>query len=176
MPSSVKRIIDAGVASVSLSLGLQAMLVILLYFGKGNRLLHQVLCCVVIVALIVAISAILSATPRLQSLCFNIPSEISVKSTLMPGGHAPLQTLSPAFIRLTSCVGWLLVAALLGQLSCLAANHRLLAASVQPVGKTPSQLHRVLTAMQNIARHASTWGNIHVFSAGASGISYGWLK
>jgi hypothetical protein len=83
MPSSMKRIIDAGVASVSLSLGLQAMLVILLYFGKGNRLLHQVLCCVVIVALIVAISTILSVTPCLQSLCFDIPSQISVKTEVI---------------------------------------------------------------------------------------------
>lgn len=85
----MKRIIDAGVASVCLSLGLQAMLIILLYFGRGNRLLHQVLCCVVIVALIVAISTIVSVTPRLQSLCFNIPSEVSVKTTLSPGGPPP---------------------------------------------------------------------------------------
>jgi hypothetical protein len=60
-------------------------------------------------------------------------------------------------MRLMSCIcaGWLLVAALLAQLSCLAANHRLLVASVQPVGETPPQLHHVIGQphWQTVARH-----------------------
>jgi hypothetical protein len=73
------------------------------------------------------------------------------------------------FIRraahVTRCAGWLLISSLLGQISCLVANHWLLAASVvaQPSGALPSPRGRRCCA-------------VTAASGGASGISYGWLK
>lgn len=115
LPSSVKRIFDAGVICISVSLGVQALSAVLLFLRKGTRLIHQALCAVVVVGLITSVSTFLSGPTRLQSLCFDISSEVSVKAVVSPGG-------------------WLLVASMLGQIFCLVANHFLLAASVQPAG------------------------------------------
>jgi hypothetical protein len=100
MPSSVKRTFEAGVFSVSISLGLQLVSALLLFFHKGSRLAHQVLCTVVIVGLITSASTILSGPTRLQSLCFNVPSGVSVKATMTPGGQL-LFKLYP-----NSCFKW----------------------------------------------------------------------
>jgi hypothetical protein len=86
LPSSVKRIFDAGVICISASLGVQAVSAVLLYLRKGTRLIHQALCAVVVVGLITSVSTFLSGPTRLQSLCFDIPSEISVKAVVSPGG------------------------------------------------------------------------------------------
>jgi hypothetical protein len=87
MPSSFKRIVEAGVVSTSLSLVLQALLLVLLYMRLGTRLLHQIACCAVIIALITSVSTILSAPAHLMSLCFDVPSEVSVKAVVAPGGR-----------------------------------------------------------------------------------------
>jgi hypothetical protein len=86
LPSSVKRIFDAGVVSISASLVVQALSAVLLYLRKGTRLVHQALCAVVVVGLITSVSTFLSGPTRLQSLCFNIPSGVSVKAVVSPGG------------------------------------------------------------------------------------------
>jgi hypothetical protein len=86
LPSSVKRIFDAGVICISVSLGVQALSAVLLFLRKGTRLIHQALCAVVVVGLITSVSTFLSGPTRLQSLCFDISSEVSVKAVVSPGG------------------------------------------------------------------------------------------
>jgi hypothetical protein len=133
---------NAGVVSVSVSLGLQSVGCVLLFLHKGTRIMHQALCSIVIVGLIVSVSTFLSGPTHLQSLCFNIPSQVSIKAVTSPGGQrccsqndSNPKKIMAAF-ALMICIGWLLVSSMLGQIACLVANHWLLAASVQLEGMT----------------------------------------
>jgi hypothetical protein len=78
--------------STSASLGLQALLMVLLCLRLGTRLLHQIACCMVIIGLVTSVSTILSFPTHLLSLCFNVPSEVSVKAVIAPGGRLATTT------------------------------------------------------------------------------------
>jgi hypothetical protein len=169
-PSSVKRIIAAGLISTSVSLGLQALLAVLLCLRLGTRLQHQIACSAVIIGLIVSVSTILPLPPHLQSMCFNIPStpDVTVKAALSPGSQRPpcLSQVSPARC-VTPAAGWLLVASLLAQIFCLVVNHPLLAASVQPAGTTLPASCCCCCLLPVCAVTGSV---------GVAAVSYGWLK
>ena len=88
--------------STSASLGLQALLLVLLLLRRGTRLLHQIACCSVIVALITAVSTILPVPQHLLALCFNVPAEVSVKGVVAPGGEQA-QASKPLFGFYQTC-------------------------------------------------------------------------
>ena len=80
--------LDVGAGATGAALVLQTAATVALMLRKGNRLLHQALCIVIIAALVAAVSTILSAPGRLQTLCpFVTPSDLSLSSVVVqPGG------------------------------------------------------------------------------------------
>jgi len=81
--------LDVGEGATGIAIVLQTVAAIALIMRRGNRLMHQLICVVTIVALITSVSTIITAPGRLQSLCISplLPSEVSLASVaVQPGG------------------------------------------------------------------------------------------
>jgi hypothetical protein len=86
-PSSVWGLVVVNQVFASVAIFIQAAAIAALYLGRGTRKLHQFLCFLAALCLLISLSTVVSVASRQISLCMNIPpSGVTISYSLDFGG------------------------------------------------------------------------------------------
>ncbi len=86
-PSSVWGLVVVNQLFASVAIFIQAAAIAALYLGRGTRKLHQFLCFLAALCLLISLSTVVSVASRQISLCKNIPpSGVTISYSLDFGG------------------------------------------------------------------------------------------
>ena len=105
MPSSAWALIVVNQLFASVAIVVQAAMIVALCIDKGNRIIHQILNGIAVIALLISVASIMNVPARLYQVCLSpvleqalaqSGSNMSVSYTFDFGGKSPCA--APSFI------------------------------------------------------------------------------
>jgi hypothetical protein len=85
-PSSVWGLVVVNQLFASVAIFIQAAAIAALYLGRGTRKLHQFMCFLAAVCMLISLSTVASVASRQLAVCSNIPSGVTISFSLDFGG------------------------------------------------------------------------------------------